>query len=405
MSSSQGNARRANRLGSMSRPRYALFGVGLTLVLGIAACAAPSSAPTETLVPVATPSPTPVSVDPIAERVESMAIEEKVASMLMLHHPGTDPDVLRAFVDRYALGGLIMMGDNMPAAPEQLASLTGALRADDAFPLLLGIDEEGGIVTRLPWDDLPGADVLKWRSPDETAVVFGERARLLAEAGLSINFGIVADETSDPGSFIYDRVFGTDPLSASAHVSAAVSAERGTVYSTIKHFPGHGAAPGDSHLMVPATDMSIDEWRATDALPFSAGIDAGAEFVMFGHLAYTAIDPAPASLSSAWHGILRSELGFDGVTITDDMLMLQHTDLPEFADPYENAIRAIAAGTDMLLYVLPADPADVDIDVDLLITTIAGAITDGRIDAAAVDASVTRLLELRAALAHEHGSD
>ena len=80
---------------------------------------------------------------------------------------------------------------------------------------------------------------------------------------------------------------------------------------------------------------------------------------MTGHLAYPAVDAAPASLSPEWHRILREELGFDGVVVTDDMLMLQHNGLPEFADPGENAVRAIAAGADLLLYVLPADPSRV----------------------------------------------
>jgi beta-N-acetylhexosaminidase len=286
----------------------------------------------------------------------------------------------------------------MPDSPEQLAELSAALSPNDAFPLLLGIDEEGGIVTRLPWDELPGADVLKHEPVDATAATFEERAAMIEASGISVNFGIVADVTDDPSSFIYDRVFGTDPAAAAERVAAAVGAEQGIVYSTIKHFPGHGAAPGDSHLTVPSTPMSIDEWRTSDALPFEAGIAAGTEFVMFGHLAYTSVDAAPASLSSTWHATLREELGFEGVTITDDMLMLQHTELPEFADPYENAIRAIAAGTDMLLYVLPADPADVDIDLDALVGAIATAVTEGRIGADAIDASVTRLLTLRAAL-------
>ncbi len=88
---------------------------------------------------------------------------------------------------------------------------------------------------------------------------------------------------------------------------------------------------------------------------------------MTGHLAYPAVDAAPASLSPEWHRILREELGFDGVVVTDDMLMLQHNGLPEYADPGENAVRAIAAGADLLLYVLPADPSEFGISVDGLV--------------------------------------
>src|SRR5690606_5636003 len=140
-----------------------------------------------------------------------------------------------------------------------------------------------------------------------------------------VNFGIVADVTADRGSFIFDRVLGTGVASAAPRVAAAVAGEQGVVGSTLKHFPGHGAVAGDSHVSVPTTGMSYDEWRATQAPPFEAGIDAGAEFVMLGHLRYTAIDAVPASLSAEWNRILRNELGFDGVIVTDDMSMLERS--------------------------------------------------------------------------------
>ena len=198
-----------------------------------------------------------------------------------------------------------------------------------------------------------------------------------------MNFGIVADVTADADSFIYGRVLGADPQAAAERVAAAVAGERGAVLSTLKHFPGHGAAPGDSHASVPTAPLSLDEWRAGPAIPFAAGIDAGAELVMTGHLAYPSVDAAPASLSPEWHRILREELGFDGVVVTDDMLMLQHNGLPEFADPGENAVRAIAAGGDLLLYVLPADPSEFGISVDGLVASIVAAVDVGRIDEAA----------------------
>jgi len=143
---------------------------------------------------------------------------------------------------------------------------------------------------------------------------------------------------------------------------------------------------------------SIDEWRAGPAIPFGAGIEAGAELVMTGHLAYPAVDAAPASLSAEWHRILREELGFAGVIVTDDMLMLQHNGLPEYADPGENAVRAIAAGSDLLLYVLPADPSEFGISVDGLAASIVAAVQSGRIDKGRLDEAVERVLTLRRSL-------
>lgn len=329
--------------------------------------------------------------------MSQLTLEQKAAALLMLHAPGTDPAPLRSLVDA-GVSGLILMGDNVPGSPPELAALTAAVQADAAAPVLIGIDEEGGEVQRLPWDAAASAEGLRGAPPESARDAFATRAGTLADVGVSVNFGIVADVTADPASFISGRVLGTDPAGAAERVAAAVSGEEGVVMSTLKHFPGHGAAPGDSHSSVPTAPLTIDEWRAGPAIPFSAGIDAGADLVMTGHLAYPAVDPAPASLSPAWHGILREELGFTGVVVTDDMLMLQHNGLPEYADPGENAVRAIAAGADLLLYVLPADPSEFGISVEGLVASIVAAVHSGRISEDRLDEAVERVLGLRRSL-------
>jgi beta-N-acetylhexosaminidase len=209
-----------------------------------------------------------------------------------------------------------------------------------------------------------------------------------------VNFGTVADVTADPASFIADRVLGTDPAASSARVAASVAGERGTVLSTLKHFPGHGESEADSHHAIPSTGVSEAEWAARDAPSFRAGVDAGAELVMFGHLAYTQVDAAPASLSAAWHRVLTDRLGFRGASITDDLRMLQDSGLPQYQDPGENAVQAIAAGNTMVLDVLPAgsEPA-------ALVDAVVAAVQQGRIPAAQLDADVLKLLELRRSLA------
>lgn len=378
-----------------------MIGVALVVaVLASAGCAAspregaPSRTPAmETPTPSPTPAPDPVAAW-VAERLAGMSLEEKAAAVLMLHAPGVDPAPLRALAEQ-GVSGLILMGDNIPGSPAELLALTDAVQVDADARVLIGIDEEGGDVQRLPWDDAPGAFTLQQQPAEATQAAFARRGELLAQAGVDVNFGIVADVTADPGSFISGRVLGTDPAGAAARVAAAVTGEGDQAFSTLKHFPGHGAAPGDSHTSVPSAPLTLDEWRAGAALPFAAGIDAGADLVMTGHLVYPAVDPAPASLSPEWHRILRDELGFEGVTVSDDLLMLQHNGLAEFADPNENAIRAIAAGTDLLLYVLPADPTEFDISVDGLTAAIAGAVRAGRIGETRLDDAVARVLTLR----------
>lgn len=334
------------------------------------------------------------SEDWVSDRVSTMTAAEKAAALLMLHAPGTDPGPLRTYLDQ-GVSGVILMGDNIAGDAASLRALTGALTVDPAVPPLIAVDEEGGEVQRLDWDTAASAGTLRAAPSSDTTAAFAARAQSVDAGGANVNFGVIADVTDDPDSFIAGRVLGTDPQAAADRVAAAVRGERGVVATTLKHFPGHGAAPGDSHSSVPSAPLDLAAWRAGPALPFTAGIDAGAELVMTGHLAYPAIDPAPASLSPAWHRILRDELGFDGVVVTDDMLMLQHNGLPEYADPGENAVRAVAAGADLLLYVLPADPSEFGISVDGLVGAITDAVASGRISEARLDDAVTRVLALR----------
>lgn len=352
---------------------------------------APTQAPS--VPPTATPAADPVAAY-ADERLGNLTLRQKVASLFMLHAPGTDPAALRGFVDRYGLGGIILMPDNIPATPQALAAETAATRASDpGLPTLVGIDEEGGDVTRLPWDGQPGAETLRSLPAAATQEAFARRAELLKQAGVNLNFGTIADVTADPHSFIADRILGTDPASAAARVAASVTGERGTVLSTLKHFPGHGETEADSHLTVPTAAVDHTRWAAQDAPSFRAGIQAGAEVVMFGHLVYSGVDAAPASLSPAWHRILTDELGFHGVTITDDLRMLQDTGLPQYQDAGANAVAAIAAGNTMVLMIQGAQ------DPDALIDAVVAAVQSGRIPLAQIDDDARALLVLRRSLA------
>lgn len=387
----------------MRRARWMTAAALLVAVSTLAGCAAEGSAHPRAAAsgaPSATSSPSPTAtVDPVAaaadQRLRNLTLRQKVASLFMLHVAGTDPAVLREFVERYGLGGVILMPDNIPATPEALAAETAATRASDpGLPPLVGIDEEGGDVTRLPWDGQPGAETLRAQPPAATRAAFAARAALLKQAGVNLNFGTIADVTADPHSFIADRILGTDPASSAARVAASVAGERGTVLSTLKHFPGHGETEADSHRTVPTAAVDHARWAAQDAPSFRAGIAAGAEVVMFGHLAYSGVDAAPASLSPTWHRILTDELGFHGITITDDLRMLQDTGLPQYADAGADAVAAIAAGNTMVLMIQGADT-----DPDALIDAVVAAVDDGRIPASRIDADARALLELRGSIA------
>ncbi|GAA1989634.1 glycoside hydrolase family 3 N-terminal domain-containing protein [Microbacterium pumilum] len=329
--------------------------------------------------------------------VSAMSIREKAAAVVMGHIPTTDPAALQDYMATTGVGGFILMGANVPQSEAELRALTAALTRDGALPPLIAIDQEGGDVSRLPWDDFASSVTLKNEPADASRDAFAGRGALVMRAGVGVNFGIVADVTDDPGMFIYRRALGTTPDAGSSRVAAAVDGEGVDAFSTLKHFPGHGAAPGDSHSGIPSTGMSKDEWAATDALPFEAGIDQGAELLMFGHLVYSAVDTAPASLSAEWHRIARDELGFTGVSITDDLGMLQASGVPAYSDPVANAVSALAAGNDMVLSVMFSTPDSAPRIVDGIVAAVeSGALPTERLDEAA-----TRVTQLRLELAAE----
>ena len=355
----------------------------------VAGCGGSSSSPSNS--PTQPPSTPPTTTQLAQERWESMDLEEQAASLLMLYYPGTDAGATAEFVREIQPGGLVLMGDNIPADEATLADSIESWNAEAAHPLLIGIDEEGGTVTRLPSDTFPAAPQLRDGAPANTRAAFTDRGQLLHALGITVNFGVIADVTDDPGSFIWPRVLGSTPEAASENVAAAVEGEGGSVSSTLKHFPGHGLAAGDSHISIPTSDIALDEWRESAAPPFAAGIDAGAEFVMIGHLRFPEVSDQPASLSPEWHKILRDELGFDGIIITDSMSMLLDSGEPQYADPVQNAVDSLAAGSTMVLMVAPGTTEN----AHALVDGIASAVQSGEIDQDTFDSAGILLMEQR----------
>jgi beta-N-acetylhexosaminidase len=328
-----------------------------------------------------------------------MTTAEQAASVVMGHVPSTDPSTLRDYMAQ-GWGGFILMGANIPPEGVDVRTVTDPLVIDASFPPLIAVDEEGGVVARLPADTYASPKTLASQPPSATGVAFAARASVVAQSGITVNFGTVADVTADPGSFIAGRVLGTDPQGAADRVAAATSAQEPFVASTLKHFPGHGAAPGDSHHAIPTTPETIDQWRAGDAVPFVAGIREHASLLMFGHLAYTAVDAAPASLSARWHEIARDELGFEGVMVTDDLGMLQSSGIPAYADPVANAVAAIAAGNDLVLMIAGSTPdTAASIAAGITAAVERGTLSPDRLADAATRVAALRLRSL-ASTAH-----
>jgi len=336
--------------------------------------------------------PTPPS--PVDVRLSQMSLRDKVASLLITNISGTDAGLLGRYLDTNKLGGAILMGENIPSTDTQLEAETAALRGSDVqFPRLVATDEEGGTVKRLPGDMFPSGLNLKDKTSANVQTAFDERSTMVQSVGITLNFGIIADVTNNPNSFIYERTLGVTPEVAADHVAAAVEGSKGKTLSTLKHFPGHGETIDNSHIIIPTINTSYTDWQMKDKVPFVAGIAAGADVVMVGHLRYAAVDNQPASLSKKWHDILRNELGFRGLIVTDAMGMLQNSGESIYQDPVQDAVAALNAGNTMLLYVFDTTTR---VDPNVLIDGIVAAVKKGALSESLITSDARLALTTRA---------
>jgi beta-N-acetylhexosaminidase len=277
---------------------------------------------------------------------------------LLARFDGTEPpDWLRRWLDR-GLAGVLLFAGNI-TGQDQLRSLTARLREHNP-DVLIAADEEGGIVTRVEaasGSSYPGNAALgAIDDPDLTRRVAASIGALLAGGGINLNLAPVADLDANPaGPVIGVRSFGIGPVRVAAHTAAFVTGlqDDAGVAACAKHFPGHGRAGTDSHLELPVVDATLAELRAADLLPFRAAIEAGVRSVLTAHVLFPAIDDVPATLSSRLlRGVLRDELGFDGVIVTDALGMAA---IGDGADSAAGAVAALRAGADLLC--LPAEEA------------------------------------------------
>ncbi|MEN3360240.1 MAG: beta-N-acetylhexosaminidase [Mycobacteriales bacterium] len=298
----------------------------------------------------------------------------------------TPPGWLRARVAD-GLGGVVLFGRNV-STPGQLAELTGALHAERPG-LLVGIDEEGGDVTRL--DVATGSVVpgpLALGAVDDTALtrsVHEATGRRLAAAGVTLNLAPIADVNTNPDNPVIGvRSFGPDPELAARHVAAAVAGTQAAgVIACAKHFPGHGDTAVDSHLGLPTVHGDL-----TAALfPFRAAVDAGVRAVMTGHLLVPAYDrELPATVSPALiDGLLRGDLGYQGLVISDALEMAGIASTVGIA---EGAVLALLAGVDALC--IGGGLADEDIVTELR-DAIVAAVRAGRLPAETLAAAAERV--------------
>ncbi len=257
------------------------------------------------------------------------------------------------FIKKENIGGIILFSKNYEN-PVQLAQLVNSiqkLRKD--YPLFVSVDHEGGRVirfrdhfTQFP----PMLDIAKLDSPK----CFYSLSKIMAEelllCGVNFNFSPCCDIlTNEKNVVIGDRAFGKDSETVSKFISSAIRGfQTNGMVACAKHFPGHGSTYKDSHFELPEIEKNLDELRESDFIPFKKAIKSRVEFIMMGHLLVPSVDSSfPASLSQKWHDILRKELKFDRLIISDD---LQMEAITKHFNLEEATIMALNAGSDILIY-------------------------------------------------------
>lgn len=336
------------------------------------------------------------------QQEQTMTLEQKVGQLFFLaFRRDTDGTPLWTYNDAtdqvlrgVQPGGVCLFSENVHTV-NQLRTLVQKIQGACSTPPFLGIDQEGGSIQRIRHTDaIPATNVpTMWQVGQTGDLTLAEQiggvlGSELTVFGINLDFAPVCDVFSNPkNTVIGHRAFSSDPQQV-ARFSTAVSAgiRKAGVIPVCKHFPGHGDTTGDTHVDYASVDKSLDELRQTELVPFQAQIQAGVEMVMVAHISLPQVngDDTPASMSrKIVTGLLRQELGFDGVVITDAL------DMGAVAAHYsagEAAVRAIQAGVDMLL--MPADP-------QAAYDAVLAAVHSGEIPEAQLDASVSRILTLK----------
>lgn len=384
----------------------------LLAVLLLTACSPSPDTPETTLPDFTAPPETTVLSDPLEEMLAEMTLRQKVGQLFLIRPDALDPaqtqeqildpyaagvtEMPGSFADmlaQYPAGGIVLFAKNL-VSPGQLSQFIRELQSVSSVPLFLAVDEEGGLVARLANHDafdLPrfqNAAAVGLSGDIAEALDMGRTiGTYLRQYGFNLDFAPVADVNTNPENpVIGSRSFSSDPQIAARMVAAfAEGLNENGVIATFKHFPGHGDTAEDSHSGLAVTDRTLEELSTCEFLPF---LEAGSrDLVMIGHIALPNItgDMTPATLSrQIVTGILREELGFEGLIITDSMEMGA---IVETYGSAEAAVAALQAGCDIIL--MPEDLPEA-------FEAVLAALEEGSLTMEWLDETVRRILEFKA---------
>ena len=369
----------------------------------------------------------PLTVDEqVAGILAGMSTEEKLAQMMIVafrsdaensQTPVALSQDYKDLIKKYDFGGAILFSGNIEDA-EQTVKLTrdcqeAAVSSARGIPMFLCVDQEGGLVNRVSFGTTSSGSMglAATGEPaltEESADMLGQEIKAL---GFNMDFAPVSDVNNNPANpIIGTRSFSDDPETVGRHVQAFVKGlEKNGVLSALKHFPGHGNVGEDSHTHLPSSELTVEELKSCELIPFEQGNAAGADMIMTAHIQYPNVEKEtytskadgkkvylPATLSKTiMTGLLREEMGYDGVIITDSMVM---DAIAAHFDRTDAAVMAINAGVDILL--CPVDlykdaKTDTLPDMDLYMKNLLARVEAGDIKEEELNDSVSRILKLK----------
>jgi len=320
------------------------------------------------------------------EYLDKMTLEEKIGQMFLVRCP--EEEQLDAFMSLKP-GGFILFGRDFEGKTKaEVIDNIKSYQEKNNIPMIIGVDEEGGTVVRVSSN--PQLADERFKSPQELYELGGfdeikkdaaKKSALLAELGINLNLGPVADVSTDAADFINQRAYGKSPEETGLYVKTVVGImKRNNISATLKHFPGYGSN-SDTHTGSAYDKRPYSTFEERDFIPFEEGIKAGAESILVSHNVVEAIDPAlPASLSNKVIDILRNKMEFTGIIMTDDLSMGA---VSELTLEKSTEATAVLAGNDMLIVT----------DYEKSYNSLLEAVTNKEIPMEKINKSVLRILE------------
>lgn len=315
-------------------------------------------------------------------KLKELTLDEKIGQLLLVRYPDSNQ---KEVLKNYGFAGYIFFEkDFRNKTKTEVVSMMNALQGVSKIPIITATDEEGGNVVRVSSN--PNLRDSKFLSPSELYALGGfdkikedtkEKSKLLKSLGINVNLAPVVDVSTSSSDYMYERTLKEDTSLVSDYAKIVIEASKGTGVSyTLKHFPGYGSN-ADTHTGTVTDTRSLDDIRSNDLPPFEAGIEAGAEAVLISHNIVSSIDPDnPSSLSLSVHSLLRNDLGFTGVIMTDDLAMGATSGIDDAV------VKAVKAGNNLIIVTDYADS----------FRSIKTAVEDGNITEAEIDELVFRTL-------------